>query len=357
MNAETFERLLKQAVPDGKAIREIRIRAGKPVMIWTETGENVLFSDGSCGQMENCGEEEQKLSEEQELFKKNRKQSMVSADQELIRGILEICSRHSLYAYEREISQGFLTIRGGHRIGITGKAVVESGHVKTVRDISSLNIRIAHEIKGCAKSVLPHLLSGEEFLDTLVISPPGAGKTTLLRDLIRELSNGGSWGSGKNVSVVDERSEIAACFGGVPQCDLGPRTDVMDGCPKAVGMLMMLRSMAPQVLAVDEAGGEEEIRAMKYAMKCGCRILATVHGADMEDIMKRPAWRDIVGEKIFSRYVVLTGVPTPGTVAEIYDESVCQCREKSTCEDRYAAAAFSYRSQLRMTGKWENEKI
>ena len=208
MNAETFERLLKQAVPDGKAIREIRIRAGKPVMIWTETGENVLFSDGSCGQMENCGEEEQKLSEERELFKKNRKQSMVSADQELIRGILEICSRHSLYAYEREISQGFLTIRGGHRIGITGKAVVESGHVKTVRDISSLNIRIAHEIKGCAKSVLPHLLSGEEFLDTLVISPPGAGKTTLLRDLIRELSSGGSWGSGKNVSVVDERSEI-----------------------------------------------------------------------------------------------------------------------------------------------------
>lgn len=132
----------------------------------------------------------------------------------------------------------------------------------------------------------------------------------------------------------------------------------MDGCPKAVGMLMMLRSMAPQVLAVDEAGGEEEIRAMKYAMKCGCRILATVHGADMEDIMKlsgcgETSW----AKRIFSRYVVLTGVPTPGTVAEIYDESVCQCREKSTCEDRYAAAAFSYRSQLRMTGKWENEKI
>ena len=185
--------------------------------------------------------------------------SVVLADQELIRGILETCSRHSLYAYEREISQGFLTICGGHRVGIAGKAVVEDGHVRTVRDLSSLNIRVAHEVKGCAKNVLPYLMDGETFLDTLLISPPGAGKTTLLRDLIRELSCGGTWGAGKNVSVVDERSEIAACFGGVAQCDLGPRTDVMDGCPKSEGMLMMLRSMAPQVLAVDEITAPEDI--------------------------------------------------------------------------------------------------
>ena len=204
MNTETFERLLKQAVPDGKTIREIRIRTEKPVMILLESGENLLFSDGTCGKTESYGKKKMGSLEIRE------DRSVVLADQELIRGILETCSRHSLYAYEREISQGFLTIRGGHRIGITGKAVVESGHVKTVRDISSLNIRIAHEIKGCAKSVLPHLLSGEEFLDTLVISPPGAGKTTLLRDLIRELSSGGSWGSGKNVSVVERTASLSA---------------------------------------------------------------------------------------------------------------------------------------------------
>ena len=191
--------------------------------------------------------------------------------------------------------------------------------MRTVRDLSSLNIRVAHEVKGCAKNVLPYLMDGETFLDTLLISPPGAGKTTLLRDLIRELSCGGTWGAGKNVSVVDERSEIAACFGGVAQCDLGPRTDVMDGCPKSEGMLMMLRSMAPQVLAVDEAGGEGEILAMKYGMNCGCRILATVHGADVGDIMKRPAWRELAEEKVFSRYVVLSGVPGPGTIVGIYD--------------------------------------
>ena len=244
MNTETFERLLKQAVPDGKTIREIRIRTEKPVMILLESGENLLFSDGTCGKTESYGKKKMGSLEIRE------DRSVVLADQELIRGILETCSRHSLYAYEREISQGFLTIRGGHRVGIAGKAVVEDGHVRTVRDLSSLNIRVAHEVKGCAKNVLPYLMDGETFLDTLLISPPGAGKTTLLRDLIRELSCGGTWGAGKNVSVVDERSEIAACFGGVAQCDLGPRTDVMDGCPKSQGMLMMLRSMSPQVLAV-----------------------------------------------------------------------------------------------------------
>lgn len=314
MNAETFDRLLKQVVLDMKSIREIRIRAGKPVMIWMETGENVLYSDGTCGQTKASGENFQNQLEI------NENRAVICADQELIRGILEICSRHSLYAYEREIGQGFLTIRGGHRVGIAGKAVVEDGRVKTVRDISSLNIRVAHEVKGCAEHVLPYLMDGETFLDTLLISPPGAGKTTLLRDLIRELSNGGTWGAGRNVSVVDERSEIAACFGGVPQCDLGPRTDVMDGCPKSEGMLMMLRSMAPQVLAVDEAGGEGEIQAMKYGMNCGCRILATVHGADIGDIMRRSVWREMAEEKIFSRYAVLSGVPMPGTVVGIYDE-------------------------------------
>ena len=237
MNTETFERLLKQAVPDGKTIREIRIRTEKPVMILLESGENLLFSDGTCGKTESYGKKKMGSLEIRE------DRSVVLADQELIRGILETCSRHSLYAYEREISQGFLTIRGGHRVGIAGKAVVEDGHVRTVRDLSSLNIRVAHEVKGCAKNVLPYLMDGETFLDTLLISPPGEGKTTLLRDLIRELSCGGTWGAGKNVSVVDERSEIAACFGGIAQCDLGPRTDVMDGCPKSEGMLMMLRSM------------------------------------------------------------------------------------------------------------------
>ena len=164
MNVDTFERLLKQAVRDGKTIRELRIRVGKPVMIRMEDGENTLFSDGTCGAAEAYEE---------------KVKNAVLADRELIRGILEICSSHSLYAYEREIGQGFLTIRGGHRVGIAGKAVVEEGTVRTIRDISSLNIRVAHEVRGCAKNVLPHLMEGKTFLNTLLISPPGAGDRSL----------------------------------------------------------------------------------------------------------------------------------------------------------------------------------
>ncbi len=226
LKAEMVQRFLEQVITEKEQYGKSGYGLESRCSFWIRRGKNPDFDEKS-GNTELLRIEDEKENSGIE--------NGSMADSELIRALMEIFARHSLYAYEREISQGFLTIRGGHRIGITGKAVVESGHVKTVRDISSLNIRIAHEIKGCAKSVLPHLLSGEEFLDTLVISPPGAGKTTLLRDLIRELSSGGSWGSGKNVSVVDERSEIAACFGGVPQCDLGPRTDVMDGCPKGRG--------------------------------------------------------------------------------------------------------------------------
>ena len=181
--------------------------------------------------------------------------------------------------------------------------------MRTVRDLSSLNIRVAHEVKGCAKNVLPYLMDGETFLDTLLISPPGAGKTTLLRDLIRELSCGGTWGAGKNVSVVDERSEIAACFGGVAQCDLGPRTDVMDGCPKSEGMLMMLRSMAPQVLAVDEITAPEDVEAILQAAGCGVSLLATAHGNSVKDLSLRPVYRRLLESGVFRRVILLKRAP------------------------------------------------
>ena len=319
MNTETFERLLKQAVPDGKTIREIRIRTEKPVMILLESGENLLFSDGTCGKTESYGKKKMGSLEIRE------DRSVVLADQELIRGILETCSRHSLYAYEREISQGFLTICGGHRVGIAGKAVVEDGHVRTVRDLSSLNIRVAHEVKGCAKNVLPYLMDGETFLDTLLISPPGAGKTTLLRDLIRELSCGGTWGAGKNVSVVDERSEIAGCYLGAAQNDIGLRSDVLDACPKAEGMLMMIRSMTPKVVAADEIGTKEDVEAIEYAMHCGCRMIVTAHGNSVEELRQKPVLGQLIQEERFERYIVLRQGDRPGLLDGIYDRRGQPC--------------------------------
>ena len=243
---------------------------------------------------------------------------------EEIRDTMDLLSSFSRYAFEDKIRQGFLTIQGGHRVGLAGRVILEqtSGKrmVKTIAPITFLNIRVARQVIGCGEAVLPLLLYGDEtekirdkfsngkcdgqisgtFYDTLLISPPGMGKTTLLRDLIRILSYGGI-----TMGVVDERSELAACHQGIPQNDLGPRTDVLDGSPKAEGLMMMVRTMSPQILALDEVGSEADHCALEYAMHCGCGILATVHGSSWEEIRRRPILGRWLAERRFSRYVFI----------------------------------------------------
>lgn len=154
---------------------------------------------------------------------------------------------------------------------------------------------------------------------TLIISPPGCGKTTLLRDIVRQLSNGGIRRRGMTVGVVDERSEIASCYMGIPQNDVGSRTDVLDCCPKDRGMIMLIRSMSPEILAVDEIGGMEEVDALRYAINCGCKMIATVHGSSMDDIRRRYAISNLVDGKVFERYIILDKSRGVGSVAGIYD--------------------------------------
>lgn len=238
-----------------------------------------------------------------------------------IREMLDYISNYSLYAYEQEMRQGFITIEGGHRVGMTGQAIMEDGKVKNLKHISSINVRMSHEIIGSADRVFPYITCHKQLYHTLIISPPRCGKTTLLRDMIRQISDGNAYIKGKSVGVVDERSEIGGCYMGVAQNHLGMRTDILDCCPKAEGMIMLIRSMGPEVIAVDEIGAAEDVHAIEYAMHCGCKMVATVHGSSMEELQRKPVFAQMIREKRFERYILLGNKNHVGEIGGIYDEN------------------------------------
>lgn len=238
-----------------------------------------------------------------------------------IKAILQRISRFSIYAYEEEIKQGYITINGGHRIGICGVCVIEENKVKIIKDIVSLNIRICKEIIGCSDSIMGFLLDKGTITSTIIISPPQCGKTTLIRDIARNLSNGYSAKGirGYKVCVVDERSEICACFNGLPQMDVGIRTDVLDNCPKSEGIMMAIRSMSPEVIICDEIGTYKDMESILMAMNAGVSIISTIHGYGVEDLFKRAVFKQIVENNVFRRGIVLSQNRGAGTIESIYD--------------------------------------
>ena len=211
----------------------------------------------------------------------------------------EIIINHTIK--KEEISNGFITISGGHRIGISGKPLYKNNKIYMIKDISGLNFRIAREVIGFANSIIPKIKINNEFVSTLIISPPGIGKTTLLRDLVRQISN-----SGYNVSLIDERSEIASCYKGIPQNDIGDRTDIMDAVYKVDGIKMMVRSMRPDFIATDEIGTDEDAEAIFYAVNCGTKILATAHGNKIEDLYKSKKMKEVLECNIFEKIVLMS---------------------------------------------------
>lgn len=234
----------------------------------------------------------------------------------------QIICKYSIHSFMDDIKKGFITLRGGHRVGLVGKAIVEDGQVKNMKHISSLNIRVSREIIGCSNNILSHIIRGDNQVNnTLIISPPQCGKTTLIRDIVRNLSNGNrDYGfKGIKVALIDERNEISGSYLGVPQMDVGIRTDIIETCPKDLGIMMLLRSMSPNLIVTDEIGNIDEIKALYTALNGGVNLITTVHGDSIEDIKSRKELSNLLDKDLFKKVIILSAKKGPGTVEKIYD--------------------------------------
>ncbi len=270
---------------DMGTVQEIRMREGKPLAVKNATG--IFFLDENAKLINDL------------------KRAVITHSCDIENTVEMLCS-HSVYAYADEIKNGFITTKEGHRAGICGNTVLNEGKVSFIKDITGLNFRVAHEIFGAADRVINAVYNNSHIKNTIIVSPPGMGKTTLLRDMTRQLSN-----KGKNISVVDERCEIAA----MNSFDLGVFTDVLSGCPKEKGMLMMLRSMSPEIIVTDEIGTEADFIALEKALSCGVNIITTIHARNMYELRKRKDFSRIAD--MFNAFIVLSARKGAGTIEEI----------------------------------------
>lgn len=290
---DTYEKILEALAPKlswalggispdrQKSLEEIRIRNGKALSVTMAKG---LFF----------------VSPKGELLKKP--QGALTVTQEAVRTTFDRITESSVYAVQDQLRQGFLTLFGGHRVGVTGTAVVQGGVVTTLKDISGLNIRIAKEIIGAARGLSPYVIEKGQVRNTLVLSPPGYGKTTVLRDMARILSDE----YGKKVCIADERGEIAAMHHGQSSFCVGEHTDVLDRCPKNEGIPMLLRTMSPEVMITDEIGGEGDLKALLDARTSGVSVIASAHGGSVSELYQRPMMAELLRENLIDVFVILS---------------------------------------------------
>lgn len=283
-------------------IEEIRLRINKPLII-------------------NGNQTDYFYNENKKKLDRNMDKAYIVTKEDVDQTFQILC-KYSIHSFMDDIKKGFVTLRGGHRVGIVGKAIVENGSVENIKHVSSLNIRVSREVKNCSDKVMGHIIkSSTKINNTIIISPPQCGKTTLLRDIVRNLSNGNEKFNfkGINVALIDERNEIAGSYLGIPQMDVGIRTDIIETCPKDVGIMMVLRSMSPNVIVTDEIGTEKDIKALYTALNGGVGLITTVHGDSIEDIRNRKELNRLLDEELFKKVILLSAKRGPGTVEKIYD--------------------------------------
>ena len=276
--AENIKNEIKKYMSNIQNIEEIRLRTNKPIILKNSNGNNLLIH-------------------------------LVSKE-ELLETFQKVCEQ-SIYSYQKQICEGFITIKGGHRVGITGSCVIDNGKIININYISSLNFRIAREKKDVSNKILKYILNENDVNNTLIISKPGCGKTTILRDLVRKIS------TKKTCGIVDERGEIAAMYKGEPQNDIGILSDVMDNCTKSDGMKMLIRSMSPEVIVCDEIGNKQDIEAINYAMCSGVKGIFTAHGNNLEEIMLNEQINQLL-EKYIVQIIIVLDDKKRGEIKNIY---------------------------------------
>jgi len=287
---------------------EIRMRAGGALSLTTPEGPVFLTASGRTTHLPREG--------------------CVILNGAQLAEILRCLCGWSVHSYTEDIARGYVTLPGGHRAGVCGTAVTENGAVRAVREISSVNLRVAREVFGAASDLCARLFSNGQLPGVLIAGAPGSGKTTLLRDLARRLSDG-HCGPCRRIALIDERGELAGVRLGEPCCAVGANTDVLTGYPKGKGILLAIRSLAPEAILCDELGGEADADALEAGCGTGVRFVATVHAGGMEEALARPVTRRLLGCGVFDWAVHLEGAHAPCKIAEIK-----KLIEVSTCSSR-----------------------